>query len=150
MSALELLITFSCVTLRPQQFQLFQPIGGVRPILLPHRTVNRCVCSPFAFLAFTVNVYEPTFSKEPLNAPLSGFSVRPLGRSSEENFMGFSPLTPKRKWIGEPGRTPYRGVVLNLGSAGAAGVRIYLGIYFEVVLRPVLLSVNVAMTRTML
>ena len=49
-------MTLSCVTLKPQQFQLFHPMGGVKAILLPQRMVKRCVCSPFAFLAFTVNV----------------------------------------------------------------------------------------------
>ena len=56
MSALALLMTLSWVTLSPQQFQLFQPMGGVRPILLPQRMVNFCSCSPLAFFALTVKV----------------------------------------------------------------------------------------------
>ena len=44
-------ITFSCETLRPQQFQEFQPMGGVRPIRAPTFKVNSARVSPFAFFA---------------------------------------------------------------------------------------------------
>ena len=44
-------ITFSCETLRAQQFQLFQPMGGVNAILSPTFRVNSARVSPFAFRA---------------------------------------------------------------------------------------------------
>ena len=44
-------ITFSCETLRPQQFQEFQPIGGVKAIFEPTFRVNSARASPFALRA---------------------------------------------------------------------------------------------------
>ena len=48
-------ITFSCETLRPQQFQLFQPMGGVRPIFAPTFKVNSARVSPLAFFAMNTS-----------------------------------------------------------------------------------------------
>ena len=100
-------ITFSWLTLRAQQFQLFQPMGGVRPILSsPTQRVN-CACAlPLSLVADNTSGYSPGTAQLPLRTPLSGSSTTPSGRPSTAYFMGLSPEKARRKMTGEPGRTP--------------------------------------------
>ena len=74
------LITFSCDTLLPQQFQEFHPIGGVRAMRSPTTMRSPRVQLPAAFEAFSVTSYVPFLRARPEMIPLSGSSLRPRGR----------------------------------------------------------------------
>src|SRR5437763_6216189 len=95
--------TFSAPTRLPQQFQLFQPIGGVSAISLP--TTMRIFFSfaPLAFFARSVTITCPGFVNEPVISPVLESTVRPAGKSLTENSMGRSPVAGIRYRNGEPG-----------------------------------------------
>ena len=85
-------MTFSWLTLLPQQFQEFHPIGGVRAILSPISMRKFLLSTPLAFVALSVTLYVPAFFTAPLMMPVAGSSDNPFGRPSAENAIGRSPV----------------------------------------------------------
>src|SRR6266566_6950851 len=84
--------TLSASTRDPQQFQLFQPIGGVRAISSPTTIRNFFLSDPLPFLARKVTEYSPVFPKTPVICPLLESNCNPAGRRITENSIGRSPL----------------------------------------------------------
>src|SRR5712675_113769 len=86
-----LLRTFSASTRLPQQFQLFQPMGGVREMVSPTTMQNFFSAPPAAFLARSVTVYSPGFFSAPEISPVLESICRPEGNEATSNSMGRSP-----------------------------------------------------------
>ena len=73
--------TLASLTALAQQFQEFQPIGGVRASLCwPPTIVNSRLALPRAFLTSISTTVEPGCLSEPVMMPVSGSSARPCGQ----------------------------------------------------------------------
>src|SRR6516162_11129966 len=118
-----LLSTFSASTLPPQQFQLFQPIGGVNAIVSPATMRNFFSFIPLPFVARSVTTCSPGDLSEPVISPDLESSLSPEGRSVAENLSGRSPVAGIRYRNGAPGRTPKMDGPLIRGVAAGLGVR---------------------------
>src|ERR1700733_3840175 len=95
--------TFASLTLKPQQFQLFQPNAGVNPIRLPHCILNSLVAEPSLFLTRNLTRKFPAVLIWPLMIPVCLSRDRPGG----------SPVTPYSK-----GFSPVAGILYSNGLSG--------------------------------
>ena len=77
---------------RAQQFQLFQPIGGVSAISSPTTIFRLRSQLPGAFAAFRCTVYSPGAVTRPVIRPVSGSSFSPWGSPSAEKVIGRTPV----------------------------------------------------------
>src|SRR6266481_2797066 len=84
--------TFSASTRLPQQFQLFQPMGGVRAMVSPTTMRNFFSARPAEFLARRVTVYSPSFFSAPEISPDLESRCRPEGNESVLNSIGRAPV----------------------------------------------------------
>src|ERR1043166_2157889 len=98
--------TFSASTRLPQQFQLFQPIGGVRAIVSPTTIRNLFSLAPLVFSARRVTTCSPAFLNAPVIWPVVECNFNSFGKPLAENLMGRSAVAGIRYRNGEPGRTP--------------------------------------------
>src|ERR1017187_6843537 len=128
----------SASTWLPQQFQLFQPMGGVRAMVSSTTILNSFSAEPRAFLARRVRRSSPGAGSDPVSSPVWESRWRPEGKAPPEvrgvcgggvkgwmeNCMGRSPVAGMRESKGEPGRTPKTAGPLMRGAAGGLGVRI--------------------------
>ena len=87
--------TFSAVTADAKQFQLFQPIAGVRPICVPQTILNFCVAEPSAFLADSVTRRSPSDFKPPVIRPVVASSFNPLGNPRQRILLAVHLLPPR-------------------------------------------------------
>jgi hypothetical protein len=117
----------SSVTADAKQFQLFQPIAGVRPICGPQTILNCSCASPNAFLACNVTINVFTFFNSPVMRPVSESSRKPFGKWSALNVIGRAPVAGMVNRKGVPGRTPKIRVPLIRGSGEGLGVKITAG-----------------------
>src|SRR5438309_1949403 len=120
-------LTFSAETAWAKQFQLFQPIGGVRAILSPTTIFNFRLVFPIAFFARKVTLYSPFLSRRPEMRPVSASTRNPAGKPSAAKLIGRSPVAEIVNRKGEPGRTPKTSAPLILGVRGAVGVSMIAG-----------------------
>ena len=116
--------TCSCVTSRAQQFQEFQPIGGVSEMASPTTIFRSRSLLPSAFSAFSRTTYSPAFFTRPVMRPVRESSFSPLGKPSAEKVMGRAPVAATVKRNSDPGRTPKIRAPLMRGVSAGAGVRI--------------------------
>src|ERR1017187_655074 len=116
-----LLRTLAASTLLPQQFQLFQPIGGVRAMVSPTMSLNFFSAVPLAFVARNVPRCWPGSFNAPVISPVSAATCSPAGRPSTENSIGRSPVAGMRYRNGELGRTPKMEGLLMRGIGGVLG-----------------------------
>src|SRR5581483_2601483 len=119
--------TSSSVTDEPKQFQLFQPIAGVKPMVGPQTILNCCVASPSEFLACSVTTNVFDFSNSPTICPVFASSCKPSGKLSAEKVIGRSPVAAMVKRNGWPGRTPKIFALLMRGFGEDFGVKITAG-----------------------
>src|SRR4051812_49429923 len=84
--------TFSALTRPPQQFQLFQPMGGVRAIFSPTMILNFFWAEAREFFAWNVIENSPGSGRLPVIRPVFASMLRPLGKLSTENSMGRWPV----------------------------------------------------------
>src|SRR4051812_38772350 len=117
--------TLSSLTAPAQQFQLFQPIGGVSAMRSPTAMRSGASAVPRALVARSVTLCSPRSASLPVMWPVCGSSERPSGSASAANFIGRSPVAAIMYISGCPGRTPKTLAPLIRGSGGDFGVRMY-------------------------
>lgn len=118
--------TFASSTENPQQFQLFQPMGGVRAICGPIFSNISRSAFPRAFSAVSSTLKSPSAGTRPVIRPVRGSSSSPSGSPCAPYAIGRLPLAMTGIRKGLPGRAPYTSGLLICGVSGLAGVRIYL------------------------
>src|SRR5437868_10638115 len=84
--------SFSSLTLNPQQFQLFHPIGGVSASMSPHLMVNSRLAVPAAFVTTKFIFISPRSFRVPVITPFELFKLSPAGRFSTLYCFGFFPV----------------------------------------------------------
>jgi len=95
----------SASTVSPQQFQEFQPSGGVSAIRSPTSTRKFFSAEPKVFFACNLTVNSPIFERAS-DTPGVHVKCKPFGSPLAENFMGRLPVAGMLNKKGEPGRTP--------------------------------------------
>ena len=115
--------TLAWLTSWAKQFQLFQPMGGVRAMRSPTTNVRSRSADPLALVACRRTAYVPGVATAPVTRPVAGSRVAPAGRPSAANRTGFSPVATTVYRTGCPGRTPNAAAELIRGTAGGGGVR---------------------------
>src|SRR5688572_8230082 len=108
----------------PQQFQLFQPIGGVSAMVSPTLMRNGLSVVPREFFAERTTAWVPRSFNVPVIRPVAASSLSPAGKPFAAKLTGRWPVAGTVKRKGEPGRTPKIFGPLIRGSAGGLGVRI--------------------------
>ncbi len=115
---------FSSLTLSPQQFQLFHPIGGVSASRSPHFMVKFLLDSPILFLTTNTILYSALFFNVPVITPFVLFTDKPAGKFSTLYRNGFFPVAGILKRKGAPGLTPNTFAPFILGCSVGLGVSI--------------------------
>ena len=77
----------------PQQFQLFQPIGGVRAISSPTTIRSGRTAEPAVLRAVNVTGNVPGWFTTPVIRPVAASICNPSGRPAAVKLMGRSPVT---------------------------------------------------------
>ena len=78
-----------------KQFQLFQPIGGVRQMSGPTTKEIVRLAWPSAFFAVNFTAYVPAVATRPVIFPLAESSFSPGGKACAAIVIGRSPVTGK-------------------------------------------------------
>ena len=96
----------SSVTDAAKQFQLFQPIAGVRPICAPHTIFNFPCALPSAFVAFTLTSYSPFGCHHAGDLARLRIELQARGQSFRRKSHRRVPVAATVKRNGAFGRTP--------------------------------------------
>src|SRR6266487_1598985 len=105
-SACAELFTLASLTLKPQQFQLFQPIAGVRAIKSPTLIIKSLLSVPLLLETTNCILYSPAAGKDPDMMPVFSSTYNPCGKFSIAYVNGFSPVAAILYRKGEAGLTP--------------------------------------------
>src|SRR5438552_13831980 len=98
--------TFSASTSLAQQFQLFQPIGGVSAMVSPMTILSFLSSEPLSLLARSLTTKSPGESTVPVIRPVFVSSFSDGGNPDALNDIGRSPVAGTVNRNGRPGRWP--------------------------------------------